>query len=119
MDIAKAVKSARKAYRLDRRDDRDGTLWMVIDRRTGGGNGIHGDEAAGRDHFEKRVTFRALYAIDRKHDWHAYDWHVLTGPAEDRVAELMRQRAEVEEARANIDPFVRFAHAFCRSAANG
>lgn len=117
MDVNKKVANARKAYRLERRDEGKTTLWMVIDRRTGGGNGVRGDEATGRDHFEKRVTFRALQAIDRKHDWHAYDWHLLSGPAEGRVAELLRQRAEIEEARANLDPFVRFAHAFCRSAA--
>lgn len=117
MDIAKAVKNARRAYRLERSDKFDSPTWLVIDKRTGCGNGVKGDEAAGRDHFEKRVMFRALQSIDRKHDWHAYDWHLLSGPAEARVAELLRQRAEIEEARANLDPFVRFAHAFCRSAA--
>lgn len=111
MDQLKAVASARRAFRLEPKEG--GALWMVVDKRTGGGNGVRGDEAAGRDHFEKRVMFRALQSIDRKHDWHGYDWHLLSGPAEERVAELLRQRAEIEAARASIDPFTRLIHAVC------
>jgi len=115
MDVQRACANARRAFRLERRDERGTTLWMVVDKRTGGGNGVRGDENAGRNHLEVRVMFRALASIDRKHDWHSYDWGLLTGPAESRVHELMRQRAEIADARSKIDPFMRLAQAMCEA----
>ena len=58
--ISKKVASARRAFRMERKETERGILWMVVDRKTGGGNGIHGDEAAGKDHFEKRVLLNEI-----------------------------------------------------------
>ena len=45
---------------------------------------------------EERIMLRALQLIDDGHDWHSYDWHLLTGPTETRVAALLARRAECD-----------------------
>lgn len=77
---------------------------MVFDA-TNSGNGVYGDEARGRDHFEKSVMFCALEMMDPEYDWHEHDWHTLTGPAEQRVAKMLEWRAEYEQACRDVAPY--------------
>ena len=46
------------------------------------------------------IMFDALALIDRKHNWHReeYTWHLLRGPVEERVAQMLDWRAQHEEA---------------------
>ena len=80
-----ALRRARRELRLVRGEDsRDGQpCWMVYDLHNNG-RGIYGDEAKGQDEYQKRLMFRALELIDPEHDWHEYDWHLLSGPAADQ-----------------------------------
>lgn len=105
-----AIRRARAAYRLERRDGADGTCWMVLDA-TNSGNGVYGDELAGFNHYQKTIMFRALEMIDSDYDWHEFDWHMLDGAAETRVAQMLAWRAEEEEARASVEPY----HALIRA----
>jgi hypothetical protein len=68
---------------------------MVYDHH-GNGRGVYGDAARGREEYEERIMLRALQLIDDGHDWHSYDWHLLTGPTETRVAALLARRAECD-----------------------
>ena len=85
MSPQSALRRARRELRLVRGEDsRDGQpCWMVYDLHNNG-RGIYGDEAKGQDEYQKRLMFRALELIDPEHDWHEYDWHLLSGPAADQ-----------------------------------
>lgn len=119
--VQRIVARLRREWRLERRGpDRrhtgtDDPCWMVLDR-TNSGHGIYGDEAAGQSHYEKHIMFRALEALDPKHDWHEYDWHTLTGPAEDRVRQMLAWRAESEDAAREVAGINALVHLICRSA---
>jgi hypothetical protein len=118
------VACMRRRYRLEARPTADGsgqTAWMVLDR-TNSGSGVYGDEIAGRSNYEKHIMFRALEALDHKHDWHEYDWHTLTGTAENRVRQMLAWRTEQEAAarevagiRALVHLMVHRARRECRS----
>ena len=111
-----ALRRARRELRLVRAEDsRDGQqCWMVY--RGNNGRGIYGDEAKGQDEYQKRLMFRALELIDAEHDWHEYDWHLLSGPAADRVAALLERRRGGEAASAEVDAWTALARAMVRQA---
>lgn len=108
-----AIRRARAAYRLERRDSADGICWMVLDA-TNSGNGVYGEEADGRNHYEKTIMFRALEMLDSEYDWHDFDWHRLSGSAETRVAQMLEWRKEQEEARAAVEPYHALVRAMMR-----
>lgn len=109
-----ALSRAYKELRLERQPKPDGAVcWMVLDR-TDSGNGVYGDEEAGRRHYEKCVMFRALACIDGEYDWHEHDWHTLDGPAAERVAKMVEWRAEHEEAMAEVAGYRALVHLMVR-----
>lgn len=106
LDPKLAVARARKSVRFERRTSSNGEpVWYTIDRRTKSGIGVYGPEEKGRDNHEKDVMFRALKRIDSTYDWHEHDWHTLTGPAEDRVAQMLAWREEWEVAKREYSGF--------------
>lgn len=111
-----AIRRARNGLRLKREPRDDGSVcWMVYDRK-GNGRGIRGDQAAGQDEYEKQVMFRALALIDPGHDWHEYDWHLLTGPAEERVHTLIERCSECDAAERDCAAIRALVHLVCRNA---
>lgn len=84
--------------------------------RTTTARGIYGDEAKGQDEYQKRLMFRALELLNSEHDWHDYDWHLLSGPAADRVVALLERRREFEAASAEGDAWTALARAMVRQA---
>lgn len=105
MKTKTAVARAYKELRLVRDDRPDGeTCWWVYDRADSG-QGIYGDEEAGRKHYEKSVMFLALEMVDKEYDWHELDWHTLDGPALERVEKMVEWRREQEEAEADLEGY--------------
>lgn len=100
-----AVARARKLYRLEAHNNPDGeTSWLVLDKSNSGA-GVYGDEAKGRDHYERVIMFHALKLLDAEHDWHAYDWHSLSGSAENRVANMLAWRDQRDNGAAEQSSF--------------
>ena len=108
-----------RRLRLERQPKGDGTVcWMVLDE-SDSGTGVFGDEADGRDHYEKTVMFRALELLDPEYDWHELDWHELKGTAAERVEAMLAWRGEIEKARAETEGFHALVRMFAASAGKG
>jgi len=105
-----AVARAYKELRLQREDRPDGeTCWWVFDADNDG-QGVFGTEEDGQRHYEKSVMFRALARIDPEYDWHELDWHTLTGPAGERVDQMVEWRREQEEAAKEVEGYRALMH---------